>query len=309
LHEHAPHGWVAFELSVLRRLRFRSVANPLAGEPDLDLYLKRWGARVAVNDPARWAWVRGLARVENNAESLTVEDFELLLEDVYVPRHRLQNPALRRWFGETDAWWFDNYRQNVERLAGEIKQALALDLGMMVGDYALSFDDETRELRRPLSRVLLRLNDRRPAPVDNRERNASTNRDARRFLSEAEADLLFVRLPPPTRERASAAASAWREEFVRGGADFWAEFATARAGWLGTHVETRQQYLRFVEELLDAATTTRFKTLAVSYAERGHLPAESIVEALRRTRKVDTVYTKDFSELAAARAVIITTAA
>jgi hypothetical protein len=150
--EESPRGWLAFELSVLRRLRFRSVANPLAGEPDLDLYLKRWGARVAVNDPAQWAWVRGLARVENNSARLTDEDLAVLLEDVYVPRHRLRNPALARWFGETDAWWFDNFREHAERLEGEVKQALALDLGMMAGDYALSFDADTRELRQPLSR-------------------------------------------------------------------------------------------------------------------------------------------------------------
>ena len=45
-------GWLGFELSVLRRLKFRSVALPLAGEPNLGLYLKRWDARVAANDPA-----------------------------------------------------------------------------------------------------------------------------------------------------------------------------------------------------------------------------------------------------------------
>ncbi len=48
-----PGGWLAFELSVLRRLKFRSVAIPLVGEPDLPVYLKRLGVRVAANDPAR----------------------------------------------------------------------------------------------------------------------------------------------------------------------------------------------------------------------------------------------------------------
>src|ERR687889_716221 len=110
-----PEGWLAFELSILRRLQFRSVALPFSGE--------------------------------------------------------------------TDAWWFDNVRANVENLESPAKRALALDLGMMTGDYALSFEEETRELRQPLSRVFRRLWDTAPAPFDNRQRNAAANKDAREFLA------------------------------------------------------------------------------------------------------------------------------
>src|SRR5947209_8602287 len=109
-----PEGWLAFELSILRRLQFRSVADPLAGEADTCAYLKRWGVRVAANDPAQWAWQRALSRVENNTERLEEADGRAVLEDAYVPRHRLYNAALRRWFGETDAWSFDNVRANIE---------------------------------------------------------------------------------------------------------------------------------------------------------------------------------------------------
>ncbi|MBA2645298.1 MAG: hypothetical protein H0U81_00740, partial [Pyrinomonadaceae bacterium] len=140
----APDGWTAFELSVLRRLKFRTAANPFSGEPTLDVYLKRWGVRVASNDAARWAWTKALARVENNSTRLSESEIEIILEDAYVPRHKLQNPALRRWFGETDAWWFDNVRAGAEKIEDGIKRALALNLGLMTGDYALSFDDETR---------------------------------------------------------------------------------------------------------------------------------------------------------------------
>src|SRR5918997_430012 len=132
---------------------------------------------------SRWAAVRAVARVENNAERLTREDLDLLLEDVYVPGHRLRNDALARKFGETHAWWFDNFRANADRLPNDTKRALALDLGLMVGDYALSFDEETRELRQPYSRVLARLNDARPAPFDNRQRNSVAHGDAHRFLN------------------------------------------------------------------------------------------------------------------------------
>ena len=56
-HNAGSIGWLGFELSVLHRLKFKSVALPLAGEPGLGLYLKRWNARVAANDPAQWAWI------------------------------------------------------------------------------------------------------------------------------------------------------------------------------------------------------------------------------------------------------------
>ena len=60
-----PAGWLAFELGVLRRLQFRSVIDPFAGEAATLAYLKRWGARVAANDSAQWALERARARVEN----------------------------------------------------------------------------------------------------------------------------------------------------------------------------------------------------------------------------------------------------
>ena len=305
LTEQTPRGWLAFELSVLRRLRFRSVANPLAGSPALDSYLKRWGARVAVNDPARWAWIEGVARVENNDVRLSREDLDTLLEDVYVPRHRLRNSALRRWFGESDAWWFDNYRENADRLTGDVKQAVALDLGMAVGDYALSFDDETREMRQPFSRVLLRLHESQAPPFDNRQSNVSANKDARQFLAEQHADLLFLRLPAPSpTHSARDSFTAWREEWLRGGADFWPGFESEQAGRLAARALTRQQHLRYVEELLEAAS--HFKQWAVSTVDGGGLLTEELVETLRRQRKVETVYTKDFSELTGLKAVIIT---
>ena len=302
--EHAPGGWLAFELSILRRLQFRSVVNPFAGEPDLDVYLKRWGARVAVNDSAQWAWVRGLARVENNTERLTEEDVEVVLEDAYVPRHRLYNPSLRRWFGETDAWWFDNVRANADKLTDERRRALALHFGMMVGDYVHSFDEETRELRQPLSRVFRRLWESDAAPVNNNERNTSSNKDARVFIAKESADLLFLRLPHPSRRGPRHSPWAWREEWVRGTDDFWDDFEAAREGRLGARAETRQQYLRHVEELLAAAT--HFPACAVAHVENGLVSTDELVEVVRRTRRVGTVYTKDFSELTGARAVIIT---
>src|SRR4030088_14382 len=144
-------GWLGFELSVLRRLKFRSVALPLAGEPNLGLYLKRWNARVAANDPAQWAWTRSQALIENNSETLTEQDLDAILEDAYVPRNYFRNPTLLTWFNETDAWWFDNVRANAERLSSPYKRALALSLGMAVGDSFSYYNLDLLDLRNPLS--------------------------------------------------------------------------------------------------------------------------------------------------------------
>jgi hypothetical protein len=39
---HFVNGWLGFELAVLRRLKFSSVALPFTGEPDIAIQLKRW---------------------------------------------------------------------------------------------------------------------------------------------------------------------------------------------------------------------------------------------------------------------------
>ena len=128
-----PNGWLNFELSVLRRLKFSSVAIPFTGEPNLGSQLKRWQVRVAANDQMAWSFTKATATVENNSERLNDEDIESVLEDAYVPRERLDNPSLMNRFNETDAWWFDNVRFNAERLDTNYKRSLALTIGMMVG--------------------------------------------------------------------------------------------------------------------------------------------------------------------------------
>lgn len=268
--------------------------------------MKRWGARVVVNDRAQWAWTKAMARIENSFEQLTEADLELVLEDAYVPRHRLYNPALRKWFTETDAWWFDNVRANAERLDSPMKLALALTLGMSVGDYTRAFDDETGELRRPLSRVFRRLWETDAPPFDNKHENASTNLEDRAFIAEQRVDLLFLRLPAPTRRGDGFAqhSSAWREEWVRGDAVFWSDTERAIVGRLGAPVATKQQYLGFVEDYL--MTAAHLPQWAICYTEDGFLSIQEIVETIRRVREVSAVYTKDFSELTGARVAIIT---
>jgi hypothetical protein len=301
-----PNGWLAFELGVLRRLKFKSISLAFTGEPDLGVYLKRWGARVATNDLAQWAATKAAAFVENNTEELSEDDVARTLEDAYVPRHRLDNSALRKRFNETDAWWFDNVRRNIESLDSPTVRALALDCGMTVGDYVLSFDEETRELRQPLSQVFRRAWQSLPTPVNNSQRNTSDNREARVFIAEQHTNLLYLRLPRARsmHEQKRNSFSAWREEWLRGEDGFWDEFEKARGSRLGTSVATKQQYLRFVEDLLQVAL--HIPTWAIAHVENGFVPTNDLVETINRVRKVETIYSKDFSELTGLRATIIT---
>lgn len=301
-----PKGWLAFELNILRRLKYNSVALPFTGDPTLGVSLKRWGASVAANDILQSAWTRNVARIQNNRELLTEEMVAAVLEDAYVPRHRLYNAALRNWFNETDAWWFDNVRENTERLESPILRAVALELGMLVGDYVLSFDEQTLELRQPLTQVFRRLWSTLPPLVNNVKNNVCTSKEAREFMAESLSDLMFLRLPRAHNAsiRKSLGWTAWREDWVRGGDSFWDALERQQAGRLGTHVETKYQYLKLVEDLLQ--TASHLSKWAISHVEDGFISTHELIETVNRVRRVETIYTKDFSELTGAKAVILT---
>ena len=305
-------SWLGFELSVLRRLKFRSVALALAGEPQLGQYLKRLDVRVASNDPAHWAWTKSLAFVENNSETLTEEDVEIVLADAYVPRSYFRNPALLSWFNETDAWWFDNVRANADRLDSPYKRALGLALAMGVADYVFSFNLETRDLRQPLSltNVFRRLWRSLSPPVNNRQKNRSTNQAVRSFLAEVyDTDLLFLRLPHPPRatDSRNSRVLLWREEWLRQGKGAWSEPGPDRVNRFGPPVETKEQYLRLIEDLLHIAA--HLPLMAIEGISDGFVSTDELVECVGKARKIEAIYTKDFSELLGIKAVIITAGA
>jgi hypothetical protein len=304
-----PNSWLAFELGVLRHLNFGSVAIPFTGEPDLCLRLKRWKVRVAANDPMLWSHTKLVALIENRSEQLSDDDLEMVLDDAYVPRDKQDNNSITRWFNDTDAWWFDNVRFNAERLDSPYKRALTLTLGMMVGDYVLSFDEETRHLREPLSlsKVFRQLASTLPAPFDNSLRNQCSNLDVRGFVAERQhTDLLFLRLPIPTlkTEPHRDTLLGWREEWLQGGDHFWESFNQTSTGLLGAPVQSKQQYLGFVEDLLQRAT--HIPTWALTHTENGFISSEELVETISAIRKIGVVYSKDFSDLLGVRASIIT---
>jgi hypothetical protein len=269
--------------------------------------LKNWRVRVAANDPMLWSYTKSLALVENNTEQLNEDDLFALLDDAYVPRDKMSNAALSKWFNETDAWWFDNLRFNAEELE-PYKRALALTAGMMTGDYVLSFNEQTRTLRRPFSLpdVFRRMLECLPEPTDNSMRNQSTNQDVRNFVAERHhTDLLFLRLPVPVMQTTTAEDPivTWREEWLRGGDEFWLDLERARGARLGSRVQSKQQYLGFVEDLL--RTASHIPTWAIAHTENGFISSEEMVEKIGRVRKVSSIYAKDFSDLMGVRASLI----
>jgi len=300
----SPVGWLAFEINVLRRMKFTSVAMPFTPTPHLGCSLKRFGIRVLSNDLLQSAWTRALATIQNNAERLTADNINLILDDAYVPGHKLQNPSLRAYFGETDSWWFDNVRRNLDRLQSPFAFAIAAELVMAVGDYVLSFSEDTRELRQPLSTVYRRLWTMLPDPVNNGQNNNCQNKAINEFLAESRCELLFLRLPAARSGTRSGYSErvVWKEEWLRGGSEFWPELQRIRDGKLGMPVETKSQYLQLLEDSLK--TAGHIRKWAIAHVESGFVSTQDISDVIGR--KVEAIYTKDFSELTGTKAVIIT---
>ena len=304
----APQSWLAFELGVLQRLKFSSAILPFAAEPNLGAHLKRRNASVSANDSTQTGFVKAVADIQNNGENLAAADVEMILEDDSASASfRPRNASLRNWFGETDARWFERVRGNVETIASIEARAVALSVGMAVGDYVLSFTGDTRFLRQPLDEVYKKFWKNRAAPFDNQRNNRCRNRPASDFIAENfTAELMFLRLPPAHNlsQRNRLGWTAWREEWICGGDAFWDDLESAQAGKLGAAVETKSQYLKLLEDALQ--TAAHVSKWAIAHAENGSVSTQNIVETIGRVRRVDTIFTKDFTELCGTKAVIIT---
>ncbi len=303
---HLPESWLAFELNILRRLEFETIAIPFTQNSQLGRTLKQWDIRVLANDMLRSAYADLAANIENNGERLSDKEIEIILEDVYVPKYQLKNRALTNWFNETDSWWFDNVRQNIDKLSSPMAQAVALTIGMKVGDYSLSFDEDTIELRQPLTNVYRRLWSMLNDPVNNGQNNTCQNKIAGEFVAENYTDLLFLRLPRASKQnlKTTLGWKAWREEWIRGEDSFWNDLESSQSGKLGTNVETKSQYLSLIVELFK--TAQHIDLWAIEHIEDGFIHTQDIVEAISEVRRVDTVYSKDFSELMGTKTAIIT---
>lgn len=314
---HQPNRWLAFEASVLRKLDFASIALARAGHSGGALQIKRRGALVLANEnrPAYFHELR--ATLDNANETLTSEEVDALLLDVYAPGFNLNCPRLLSFFSVPEAWWFDNLHRRIKALASPIKQSIALAIAVKTGEYALSFTDETRELRQPLSTVFRRLAHRFPAPFDNRQANVTTQHTAREFIATVHADLLFLRLP----RRACFAESiektwhdSWLEETVdeetveadeaRESEVREAKAATSTTSSPGFNFTNgKTSFLRDTEDLF--ARSLHFPRIALAHTADGYLSVEELADTVRAVRAVEAIYTKDFSEFSGSRAAII----
>ncbi|HEU4391639.1 MAG TPA: HD domain-containing phosphohydrolase, partial [Blastocatellia bacterium] len=283
---------LGFEASVLRHLEFRSVALPYCGSARLDWYLSGWGKEVHSNDPHAWAATAARVSIESGP-GLNDHDTESLLQDIYVPRPRLSNPDLRRWFGETDAVWLDNLRNRIEMIPGEISRAQAILLGLRAGDYALSMSSASGELKRPLTDLFRRLASDGFARLKTSPSNKSHNLDAVEFLRARREDLLYLRVPPPSRFalQGSALRSEWRELWVRG--------ADAPPGdvtlGLVRNAQSKDAYLDALRGLLAAAAHIR--KWALGYQEVGFASVAELIDLVKEFRPVTATYSKDLSEV------------
>ncbi|HWN98865.1 MAG TPA: HD domain-containing phosphohydrolase [Blastocatellia bacterium] len=285
-----PKLLLGFEASVLSQIEFRSIAIPFSGAAKLALYLKTWGKLILANDPRAWAAAAAHALVQAR-EPIGEEHISRVLQDVYVPGARLNNPALRQWFGETDAWWMDNLRRNIQSLDNESLGAQALAIGMLTGDYALSFDDETRDLRMPLTTVFWRLAGRAITGPATNPRNQSFNLPAEEFIRQARTDLIYLNLPPGQSEKAGAEArSEWREAWVSG-----TNAGDANEPNPLATVQSRQSYLTTIDRLLRFAS--QVKTWALECQETGLSSAQDLVELVKEYRPVRATYSKDLTEV------------
>ena len=283
---------LGFQASVLRQLEFRSIAIPFWSEARLDWYLKAWGKLIFANDPRGWAGIVARANVEAT-HPLGEDTITHILENVYVPGVRLANPDLRRWFSETDAWWMDNLRRNIDTIDDDLTRAQAVTLGLQTGDYALSFDDVTLDLRRPLTTVFWRLAGRAFAGPAGQPHSRAFNQPAEDFIKQARADLLYLRSPSSHTDRGGAEARAeWREVWAAGTAGSEA----ARASLNATAPQSKQSYLASLDRLLRPASN--FKAWAVEYQEPGLATPQDIVELIKEYRPVKATYSKDVTEVA-----------
>jgi hypothetical protein len=170
----------------------------------------------------------------------------------------------------------------------------------------MSFDEETLELRQPLSNIFKRLCHAAPEPHDNGQANTATNKAVNEFIAENYTDLMFLRLPRPCDVPAKTylGRAAWQEEWIRGTDAFWEQFGASVTGSLGSHVSSRGQYLELLEEVLK--TASHIPAWAIAHSDNNLVSTDDIVQVISSIRRVDTIYTKDFSELTGVKATIIT---
>jgi hypothetical protein len=84
----------------------------------------------------------------------------------------------------------------------------------------------------------------------------------------------------------------------------WSEQTKERGAKLDAYVETKEQYLGLIDDILHIAA--HVPMWAIEAVSDGFVSTEELVECVSNTRKIEATYRKDFSELLGIQAVIIT---
>lgn len=297
------HTWVAFEASVLAQQKFDSIAIAFAGRSKLDWYLKLWNKRIINNDICQWAWQVAKARIENNSEQLDEFDLDILLSDISSCQ-QLNNPILLNWFRESDAHWLDNLRTNINKLNNETRKALAIYAGVLTGDYALSFNEETEFLKRPLSEIFLEMIKIANQIIDNQSYNRATNLEATEFVKRTKADLLYLNLPTPASIlKFLNSSEAWKEAWVSETDYFYDELLAKVKNSPSGLVTSKEAYLQSISQILE--TAKHMPTWAIVFLEHLPLSLTEMVDEIKKHRSISGIYLKDLSEIAAQRKTYI----
>jgi hypothetical protein len=297
------HSWVAFEASVLAQQKFDSIAIAFAGNSKLDWYLKLWNKRIINNDICQWAWQVAKARIENNSEQLDEFDLNILLSNINL-HQELNNPILLNWFNESDAHWLDNLRTNINKLNNETRKALAIYAGILTGNYALSFNEETEFLKRPLSEIFLEMIKIANQIIDNQSYNRATNLEATEFIRRTKVDLLYLNLPTPASIlKFLNSSEAWKEAWVSETDYFYDELLVKVKDSPSGLVTTKEAYLQSISQILE--TAKHIPTWTIVFLEHLPLSLTEMVDEIKKHRSVKAIYLKDLSAIVSQRKTYI----
>lgn len=289
-------GLMAFEIAVLRELDFRTIALPFGGDGRLGWRLKMLGRQVHTNDFRQAETCQAIALVENNGFILGAAQIDAILcaaENAAENENAPLNPGLLSRFSPTEARWFEGFRLAVLENEDRMTQALAMTLGLRLGDYWLSFDDESKPLRPSIEDAAVELSTRSNLAVDNHRSNTAACLDPRQFVVQAQADLLYAALPAFAPLDATRPES-WREIWASGEPDVWTSLAKRQQGTFGGCFLSKSDYKTAVKAFF--RRVRHFGKWAIALSDHHPIKPEELVECLSDLRPQVKTYSKDVSE-------------
>lgn len=290
-------GLMGFEMGVLRSLPGQSVAIAFGGEGKLGWHLKVLGKRVFTNDLRQAATWQAIGLVENNGFILSASTAEMLLDaaNEYLKTGELRNQGLLKWFPKSQACWLEGFRDAVIRLEDRPLQGLALTLGQRLGDYWLSFDEQTQSLRRDMEDIVPELLIEMRLAVDNRQENRATNFDAHHFVIQVQSDVVYARFPSPQPLlKHQKKPWGWSEVWVNERSDVWEVLTFNQRGRFGGHLLTKSKYHDTVRSFLKRLK--HFPCWALSTTQPGSLTLDELTSLIDEFRPIDKVFSKDVSD-------------